>query len=197
MGNSIEKFNNKNKNKTDKLEIYLVSLPKDQERRNHLNVIPDYTYAVDGSALNIEKIIYQKNPLTKGEIGCYMSHVHMLKKALKSSSKYVMIIEDDVGPIDLNKMSSYIEQAPPDFDLLFLSYNYYEHFEYDKIKLVYGLQCYIVNTSNITAEKINSLFPITAPIDVILPSKFVSYIIKPKVVALGQFSNYSNTQGIR
>ena len=38
------------------INIYLVSLEKDKERRENLNIIPDYTYAVDGSKLHIDKL---------------------------------------------------------------------------------------------------------------------------------------------
>jgi hypothetical protein len=175
------------------IEIYLISLPKDQERRNHLNVKPDYIYAVDGSLIKDNN-----TKLTKGELGCYLSHVHMLKKAIKSKNKYVMIIEDDVGHIDTSKLMDYINNAPSDFDLLYLSYNYHEYFEsYNQVTYLHGNQCYIVNTDNITQQKIDSLFPIVDPFDCVVASKFKTYIIEPKVVDLGEDSNYSNTQNIR
>ena len=117
MGNHLEHFG------ASRPAIYLISLPKDVQRRSILNIKPDYTYAVDGS-----KII-NTTKLTSGELGCYLSHVHMLKKALTSPNRYVLVLEDDIGEIPIDSLDSWIQGAPSDFDLLFLSWNYYEHFD--------------------------------------------------------------------
>ena len=66
-------------------DIFVVSLEKDYKRREKLGIIPDYIYAVNGHNLDIDQlkkdgIININNKMTKGEIGCYLSHIHMLKK---------------------------------------------------------------------------------------------------------------------
>ena len=48
-----------------------------------------------------------------------------------------------------------------------------------------------------TKEKINKLFPIKKPYDIILPITFKTYIVIPKIVELNEkFGGISNTQGI-
>jgi len=184
MGNNLEHFGTRP-------EIYLISLPKDIQRRSALNIKPDYTYAVDGS-----QILTNDTDLTKGELGCYLSHVHMLSKALNSPSKYVLVLEDDVGHIPLESLDTWIRDAPVDFELLFLGWNYYEKFDYEQISYLHGTQSYVINTHNVTQEKINKLFPAEKPIDITLPTKFISYVIKPKTIELGPYASYSNTQNV-
>lgn len=187
-----------------KLDIYLVSLEKDKNRRLDLNIIPDITFAVDGSKLDIsklkkDKILSEDCNLKRGEIGCYLSHVYLLNKILESKT-YTLILEDDV--LISNKILYDIEniilKAPTDFELLSIGYNYYEQYTYKNIKYLHGTQAYIVNPNNISHEIINSLLPIrNKPYDVILPTIFKMYIVEPKIVELNSKHAYiSNTAGI-
>ena len=195
----------------NKIAVYLISLEKDTERRKDISIklngieyIPDYIYAIDGTILN-KDILKKKNILVndnlkKGEIGCYLSHIHMLQKASISNNDYVLIIEDDVGEIELNLVNKYIDSAPKDFELLFLGYNFHkkrENFEFESTSEVWGSHCYVVNVKNISQEKIETLYPIESPIDLVLGDKFKSYVIKPSQIGLNKkYSKYSNTQNI-
>ena len=190
-------------NKND-IKIYLVSLEKDEERRKYLNIKPDYTYAVDGSKLDIdnlkkENIISKDCTLKKGEIGCFLSHVHLLNKVVDSNN-YTLILEDDAKvPDDLiDKIINVIENSPKDFEIIFLGYNYYEeYYTFKKNSCVYGTHACLINPKNMTKEKINKLFPIKKPYDIILPITFKTYIVIPKIVELNEkFGGISNTQGI-
>lgn len=187
----------------DFLNIFVVSLEKDNLRREKLDINPSYIYAINGQYLDIDKLkndgIVINNKLTKGEIGCYLSHIHMLKKALESN-KQVLIIEDDAKiEVDTFQKIKALKDIPEDWDILFIGYNYYEQFsinEFNKIKYLHGAHAYLVNNKNITIEKINSLLPIDKPYDIILPIKLKTYIVKPKIIELGDFGHISNTQGI-
>ena len=191
-------------NYRDDFNVYLISLEKDKERRDNLNVKPDFIYAVNGHELNIDELkkngtIIQDCKLTKGEIGCFMSHIELLKKSLKSD-KYVLILEDDAKIEDdtFDKIHITLETAPKDFDILFIGYSYYEDYStFKHINYMHGAQSYIVNPKNITLDKINSLYPFDKPYDVIVPKKFKTYVVIPKIVELSKFSGHSNTQGIR
>ena len=187
------------------INIYLVSLEKDKERRESLNIIPDYTYAVDGSKLDIDKlksenILTKDCTLSKGEIGCFLSHIHLLNKVV-DTGKYTLILEDDAKvPEDLiEKIIKTIKTAPGDFDILFLGYNYYEEYTtFKQINYLHGAQAYLINPKNMNKEKINKLLPISKPYDLILPIFFKTYIVIPKIVELHEkFGGISNTQSIR
>ena len=120
-------------NDTKDIEIYLISLQKDENRRKQLKIKPDCVYSVNGSTLNKDELIksniLDKNAnLTKGQIGCYLSHIHFLKKAIDSKKKYVLIIEDD-AKIDndlFDKIDIILKNAPKDFEIIFLGHNYYK-----------------------------------------------------------------------
>ena len=197
-------INSSSINFRDNFDVYLVSLPKDQERRDNLGVVPDYVFSVDGSTLDKNELenngtIVKDCTLRKGEIGCYMSHIELLKRSLTSSKKYVLILEDDakIEPDTFAKISEVLETSPPDYDMLFLGHNYYEdYYTFKKINYMHGAQAYLVNKDNITLEKINTLYPIEKPYDVILPVKFKTYVVVPKIIELGKFGGHSNTQGI-
>jgi len=187
------------------INVYLVSLEKDKERRKYLNIKPDYTYAVDGSKLDInalkkDNIITNDCTLTRGEIGCFLSHVHLLNKAM-DTNKYTLILEDDAKVPDdiINKIMKTIESSPKDFDILFLGYNYYEEYTtFKQINYLHGAQAYLINPKNMNKEKIKKLLPIKKPYDVVLPITFKTYIVIPKIVELNtKFAGHSNTQGIR
>lgn len=191
-------------NSSDKLEIYLISLEKDISRRNLLykQIQPDFYYAINGKDIDNNGI----SNLTRGEIGCYLSHMYMLKKVLTAKSDIVLILEDDAKLILNTETTENIleisKNAPTDWELIFLSYNYYEPTEptnekYKKITKIHGTQSYIVNKKNINIEKINKLLPIVEPIDITFPKKFKSYIYFPKIFDLSEYGNFSNTQNIQ
>ena len=188
----------------DNFDIFLVSLPKDIERRENIGVKPNYTYAIDGAILKKDELlndrILSKNcSLRRGEIGCYMSHVHLLKKCLTSKKDYVLILEDDakIEPDSFDKIEEVLKKAPSDFNMLFLGYNYYENFyKFTSINLLHGTQAYLVNIKNLKIEDINRLYPIEKEYDVILPVKFKTYVVIPKIIKLGKFGKISNTQNI-
>ena len=194
-------------NYRDVFDVYLVSLPKDTERRQKMGLLPDYTYSVNGLELDIDKlkhnnILSEESTLTKGEIGCYLSHTQLLNKALMSE-KMVLILEDDakIEADTFTKIKNILNEPslPTDWDILFLGYNYFEEYTtFRHVNYMHGAHAYLVNTRHITKEKINNLYPITQPYDVILPVKLQTYVIEPKIIELNSdFGGFSNTQNIR
>lgn len=188
---------------SNNIDIFLVSLEKDIERRSKLNIIPNYTIGIDGSKLDITKLIEENKVdkscnLKKGEIGCFLSHVELLKKAYESK-KIVLILEDDakIENDTMDKIQQVLKNVPDDFEMIFLGYNYYEEeYTFKNSKYLHGAHAYIVNGKKLSLEKINKLFPFILPYDVALPKIFKTYIIIPKVIELGEFGSISNTQGI-
>ena len=193
-------------------KICLVSLDKDIKRRDNIlkNITPDYIYSVDGKKLDKEKlkkdnIITDKTKLKNGEIGCFLSHIYFLNKCLEIN-KLILVIEDDIDIFDykLIEIQNIIKEAPKDFEILFIGHNYYEKenyskdyiedYDYNKIKLVYGTHCYVINNKLLTLEKINNFYPFSKPIDVTFPKVFKCYNVTPKIIFLNSEAKYSNTQ---
>ncbi|KAJ0032358.1 hypothetical protein NQD34_002439 [Periophthalmus magnuspinnatus] len=97
-------------------EIFLINLKRRLDRRTRmfksmsaLGLHPTLTEAVDGKALNssqlqalgIEMMPGYKDPysgrvLTRGEIGCFLSHHSIWKQVLERGLQKVLVLEDDV-----------------------------------------------------------------------------------------------------
>jgi len=99
-----------------KLPIFVINMEKDKERKayitkklNEYQLSFDFINAVDGRLLD-EKYIKQmisKNKaidsigreMSRGEIGCAMSHLHVYQKMVEEDIEQAIILEDD---IDIN-----------------------------------------------------------------------------------------------
>uniref|UniRef100_A0A665V428 Procollagen galactosyltransferase 2-like n=1 Tax=Echeneis naucrates TaxID=173247 RepID=A0A665V428_ECHNA len=97
-------------------EIFLINLKRRLDRRTRmlktmtsLGLQPTLTNAVDGKALNtsqlqalgIEMMPGYKDPysgrvLTRGEIGCFLSHHSIWTQVIERSLQKILILEDDV-----------------------------------------------------------------------------------------------------
>ncbi|XP_037642447.1 procollagen galactosyltransferase 2 isoform X1 [Sebastes umbrosus] len=97
-------------------EIFLINLKRRSDRRDRmlsslavLGINATLTEAVDGKALNssqlqamgIDMLPGYKDPysdrvLTRGEIGCFLSHYNIWKQVLQQDLQQVLVLEDDV-----------------------------------------------------------------------------------------------------
>ena len=204
--------NKVSKNIYDK--IYVINLDKRLDRREQFtNSVKtsdiskiDYEWfkAVDGSKIDINKIYLTPKAkkelnlieirgyrtkhyqLTKGAIGCYLSHVNLWNEIKKNNIKNTLIFEDDVNlPNNINQLiNNEIKHIPSDWDIILLGHiilkgkkykNYY------KVERFWLLHSYIINIGAV--NKIlnsNTLFPMSQQID--------SY--------LSEISDYLNIYGI-
>lgn len=95
----------------DLLGIYVVSLKESSSRRVNLKKqFPEfYPYmnivdAINGCELDVSFYFKEMTKIKKkydrilspNELACTLSHVHVLKKFLKTNNKYALILEDDV-----------------------------------------------------------------------------------------------------
>lgn len=94
-----------------------INLDKDKERRSIMeaalekNGIPfERLQAVSGSGLSVDelnsvcpdtRLWWRKEPLSAGEIGCFMSHIAALGKVAEGQAPHVCILEDDVNVDDV------------------------------------------------------------------------------------------------
>ncbi|KAK7889683.1 hypothetical protein WMY93_025243 [Mugilogobius chulae] len=126
-------------------EIFLINLKRRLDRRTRmfksmsaLGLHPTLTEAVDGKALNssqlqalgIEMMPGYKDPysgrvLTRGEIGCFLSHNSIWKQVLERGLKKILVLEDDVRfeprfKRRLQAIMDDIDKAQLDWDLIYV-----------------------------------------------------------------------------
>ena len=190
------KFSNKtNVFKID--EIYLINLTRRPDRltdfMNKYNKSDMKNYnvlkfdAVDGSKLKIESVPLSEvaraelkqiettgfrskhYQLTRGAIGCYLSHVTIWKDILDNNIDKALIFEDDINiPLNGKQLIEYhTTNIPEDYDIILLGCNCLnceKKSNYRIVKKFWGTYAYIITRKCI--EKIyNRLFPIKQQID--------------------------------
>jgi glycosyl transferase family 25 len=115
------------------IHTFIISLPKDKNRREHLakqlqNTGLPFSIldAVDGSALSAaelnelydrEKAVRRFNrELSKGEIGCALSHISVYRKMIEEDIPYALVLEDDANILDSDlatTLSNLAQSYPP------------------------------------------------------------------------------------
>lgn len=104
--------------------------------------------------LNSERTGYRKHhyELTKGAVGCFLSHASLFEKLYNDPEyDYYIIFEDDVHIPSkvLDKINFIINNAPRDWDILLLGslreILLEKNVFYDKIKSWWGLFGYVIN----------------------------------------------------
>lgn len=210
-------------------EIYLINLKRRPDRlKNFLKHYNDsdigkYSLvkfdAIDGSKLDVESVplselaqaelqqletIGFRNKhyqLTKGAIGCYLSHVKVWEHILKNNHSIALVFEDDakVPSNFLKQTKKYIKNVPNNWDIILLGYlcnKCLEYKEYNKVERFMLTHCYLIKKETILKIlKTNSLFPITQQIDSYmseLSSIINIYTIKNKYVK--QFGSRTDIQ---
>jgi GR25 family glycosyltransferase involved in LPS biosynthesis len=118
-------------------KIYYINLDKDIKRRERCEeLFKQYGIKAErfaGIDLQKEKENYlnhipPNNKLNDGEIGCFLSHLLIIKEAKKCGYKNVLIFEDDIEfqPNFIDLFEKFIKQLPQDWGLLYLSGNHIE-----------------------------------------------------------------------
>jgi GR25 family glycosyltransferase involved in LPS biosynthesis len=83
-------------------KVYVINLINNTIRRNYINVLMNkfginFTFIiVDKINEKINKIINNKNIITKAELGCLLSHLWCLNDIKKNKYKNAIIFEDDI-----------------------------------------------------------------------------------------------------
>jgi len=97
VNNNIELFINKKVS-----NIYVINLKKDKMRQKYILILMkkykiNFTFViVDEIDNSISTIINKDNLLTKGELGCMLSHLWCLKDIIQNKYKNAIIFEDDI-----------------------------------------------------------------------------------------------------
>lgn len=167
----------------DKLKIYLINLDNNNRRLYSFKQEFNNTdlkrigwtrfSAINGREINLKnylsEVLYDEvinnesngyrtsHPqLTKGAVGCFLSHVGIYRLMLAENVKYGLILEDDVQFIQkdiLNTLNKIIQDVPYDWDLILLGHRTYK-FEnnpgnFYKVRRFYLLHAYIINKKGI------------------------------------------------
>ncbi|XP_033863716.3 procollagen galactosyltransferase 2 isoform X1 [Acipenser ruthenus] len=126
-------------------EIFLINLKRRRDRRERTErsleaqgISATVTDAVDGKALNTSQLQalgiemlpgyedpYSRRVLTRGEIGCFLSHYHTWKETVDRGLQSVLVLEDDVRfePQFKKKMMlmmANVKGAQLDWDLIYV-----------------------------------------------------------------------------
>ena len=210
-------------------KIYLINLKRRPDRlHNFLKHYKNSDFknepvikfdAIDGSKLDVDSISLSElakaelqqlettgfrtkhYQLTKGAIGCYLSHVKIWENILKHKYDNVLIFEDDAKiPTDLNtKIYENMKHVPNDWDIVLFGYickqcrKYENYYEVERFMLTH---CYMIKRNAIVKiMNSNTLFPITQQIDALmseLSSILNIYSVKDKIVK--QFNSRTDIQ---
>lgn len=121
------------------MKTFIINLKTHENRRNHMKTLCDkihldyeFVDAVYGQEIyNIESYTMNKHEtikslhreMSKGEIGCILSHQLIYNRIIQDNIPYAMILEDDID-LDLNIIN-------------ILNKIYFDNFEFDTILLGY------------------------------------------------------------
>ena len=218
---NVLQSNNIKKNKFFN-EVYLMNLKRRPDRLErfmtyyNLSDMNKYNImkfeAIDGSLLDVNTVPlselarlemkqlettgfrYKHYQLTKGAIGCYLSHVKIWEDIVKHNYEHVLVFEDDARPPPhfLKALKYNMKYIPQDWDIVLLGKlcNECEEFEkYYKVNRFMLTHAYLITRKAI--EKIiktDTLFPITQQIDAYmseLSSHLNIYAVKRDIVRQG------------
>lgn len=228
----IECFEDKSESpKLPEIHAYVINLDRNAERYDTFVTLCN-TYipsthverfaAVDGTQLQYDEIkeivtedvlngiisidSTQKrtddSQLTRGMIGCYLSHLKLYKKALEMNQDLVLVFEDDAAfQVDLMKILSDLNEFPVTWDILLLgTIHIFDQKPYSKswnrVFKFWGTQGYIINKNGMTKMLENSI-PITKQIDHImgyLSEQGILNVYAYKDNLVTQKSRYSDVQ---
>ena len=209
--------------------VYLMNLERRPDRLNNflsnynnsdMKDIPITKFnAIDGSKLNISTVPltnlaqlemkqlettgfrYKHYQLTKGAIGCYLSHVKIWENIIKTKQDKVLIFEDDarIPPNMLHAMNKIMKDIPEDWDIVLLGKYCNECVDkgkYYKINRFILLHSYLISRKGV--EKIinaDSLFPISQQLDAYLSEiSDMLNIYAPKVDIIRQGNSRTDIQ---
>jgi GR25 family glycosyltransferase involved in LPS biosynthesis len=160
----------------DNLDIYLINMTKNKERLDHFARMYSRSdmnkkkfsrlEAVDGRNVDLEKLVTPKAlneilssekhgyrtkhyQLTRGAVGCYLSHLSIYNLMQDSPSEMALIFEDDArfGPNVLSQINKAMARVPFDWDMFNLSCfcikcNKYP--EYTDVQQFFWMHAYII-----------------------------------------------------
>ena len=171
-----------------------------EEFKKH-NISVEFITGVDGSTLNIPKIISaDKQIVSRGDIGCAQSHLKVAMAAKNRNISKYLVLEDDVEfhPNFSELFKKFITQVPHDYQFLYFGGNHdggtmpiTENIV--RIYHTYTTHAYAVNGTEVRDAIIEVLSQANEKVDIAIASlhhKFRSYCFKPHLAY--QRASYSD-----
>lgn len=124
-------------------KIFVVSVPRFTQRHKTvaaaLQTLPfDFFWGTDKLSLDFEKsktdgtydeakaikLQRQGKPLNSGELACSLSHRSVYSEMIKNNWQRVLILEDDVVPVEENftLLTTAVNELPQDWELVYFGY---------------------------------------------------------------------------
>ena len=150
-------------------------IPAIDAKNMDFTIVPRTVVTVKGIETATSKNIPVFTYLTKGGIGCALSHKRAFEQVLYGKDDYVLILEDDIW-FDTNFTNKIMDimHKVPDYDILWLGYHNKTNAKtignFDVPNTLYGLFGYIINKK--AASVLLDIFPITWQIDTEIPKVF-------------------------
>lgn len=128
----------------ENIAMYYINLDRSPDRKKNMEIIcekhninPERFPAIDGKLLDLDDPKYEKmlkkikwwflieNRKNVGHFGCYLSHMEIFKKFLKTNKEYCFILEDDAEILVSNikyEITKNMKNLPRGWDILLLGY---------------------------------------------------------------------------
>ena len=199
--NNTEQFTIPTIDRTE-VDVYVINLEKNKERLelitqqyndsdlglypfirieaingNEINVQPYVTERVYKGILDIDKNNGERHhhsQMTRGAIGCYLSHLKIYEKCKESTTPYALILEDDAvfnNDIYESAIHHIQEQIPSDWDIILLGkidIKTIKHDTYLEMQEFWGTHGYLINQNGIRKMLDYANIPIDDQIDAIM-----------------------------
>jgi len=182
-------------------KIYCINLDEATERWDGcLEQFEKYNITVE--RFSAIKPLEGKNGLLKGELGCLLSNLEVVKDAYKNNYEKIFILEDDFQFVDNFDIlfDEYSKQLPLDWDMFYFGGNHTKGFQMVNTNIAKTIHTYTTHSfglKNSIFEHIIELLPSAKkPVDVYyaeLQSIFNSYVTRPHLSY--QKEGYSYIQG--
>lgn len=179
-------------------ECYVINLERNVERLGHISKEYKETdlssepftrvEAVDGKSIDVRPHVTERvlkgiqlldssgkrtahDQLTRGMIGCYLSHLKVYETFQKSSRPYALVLEDDATlPKDIHErvIQSIQDVIPDDWDIILLGRWAREETRektHVKVHSFWGTQGYLINKKGLSKMQTHGNTPIDDQID--------------------------------
>jgi len=196
-------------------KVYVINMDKDKERMyildkkmKELGIKYQRATGVDGRKIYSQ--YKNKTKLRPGQLGCLLSHINVIKDAIKNNYENILVLEDDIifhknFHKEFKKKYRYLIEKEKYFDLIYLGCHQKHNWKninilthYYKTKKNDGTFAMLIN-KNIFQDILENYNKLNQPSDRVLyyniqPNK-KCFTFHPNILT-SNVSNYSNTEEI-